>query len=216
MLQVMVILSRGMKMSELVWGVGVNDRTRPTFVDGKIVKEYTLWHSMLERCFSEKEQTRQPTYKGCSVSDNFLHYSFFYDWCQEQIGFGKVDEKGRYWQLDKDLLFVDNKTYSETACVFVPQEINLFFTDRGNDRGDYPVGVHFNKASGKFMAYCAVNGKRQHLGLFNTPQEAFAVYKPFKEALCKELALKWRDEIDPRLFNSMMNWEVKLCTMKSK
>ena len=61
---------------------------------------------------------------------------------------------------------------------------------------------------GKFVAQCAVNGKRQHLGYFNTPQEAFTVYKPFKEDLCKQLALKWQHEIDERLFNAMMNWSV--------
>ena len=84
-------------MKKLVLGVGFNDKTRPVFVDGKKVKEYKLWQDMLTRCFSEKLQTRCPTYKGCNVSDNFLHYSFFYDWCQNQIGFGKVDEKGRSW-----------------------------------------------------------------------------------------------------------------------
>ena len=195
-------------MSKLVYGKGFNDKTKPTWVDGKDVKEYKLWQHMLERCFSEKYQTKQPTYKGCNVSDNFLHYSFFYDWCQEQIGFGKVDDKGRYWELDKDLLFVGNKTYSETTCVFVPQEVNLFFTDSGNARGEYPVGVSFDKARGKFKAQCKVNGKRQYLGRFNTPQEAFAVYKPFKENLCKQLALKLQTEIDERLFNAMMNWTV--------
>ena len=181
---------------------------RPAKVDGKIVKEYDLWQSMLSRCFSEKYQTRYPTYKGCNVSDNFLNYTFFYDWCQEQTGFGKVDEKGRYWELEKDLLFTGNKTYSETNCVFVPHEINLFFNNHGNARGEYPVGVYFHKASGKFKAQCKVNGKRQHLGLFNTPQEAFAVYKHFKEDLCKQLALKWQSEIDERLFNVMMKWDV--------
>ena len=196
-------------MKKLVLGVGFNDKTRPVRVDGKNVKEYKLWHSMLNRCFSEKYQTRYPTYKGCNVSDNFLNYRYFYDWCQEQIGFGKVDEKGRYWQLDKDLLFVGNKTYSETTCVFVPHEINSFFTDSGNTRGEYPVGVSFYKQTGKFMAYCAVNSKRQHLGYFDTPEEAFAVYKPFKENLCKQLALKWQSEIDSRLFNTMMKWSVK-------
>ena len=195
-------------MSKLVYGVGFNDKTRPANVDGKNVKEYVLWQNMLERCFSEKYQTRCPTYKECSVSDNFLNYSYFYDWCHKQIGFGKVDEKGRSWCLDKDLLFVGNKTYSETACVFVPNEINTFFTDRGKARGEYPVGVSFDKQAGKFKAYCAVNGKKQHLGYFNTPQEALAVYKPFKESLCKQLALKWQSEIDERLFNAMMKWEI--------
>ena len=196
-------------MSGLVCGVGFNDKTRPVFVDGKKVKEYQLWQSMLERCFSEKLQTRFPTYKGCSVSDNFLHYSYFYDWCQEQIGFGKVDEKGRSWQLDKDLLFVDNNTYSETVCVFVPHEINSFYNEHGNARGEHPLGVCFNKQNGKFKARCNVNGKRQHLGYFNTAEEAFTVYKHFKEALCKQLALKWQSEIDSRLFDTMMNWRVK-------
>ena len=107
------------------------------------------------------------------------------------------------------MLFVDNKTYSETACVFVPNEINVFFNENSNARGEYPVGVCFDKANCKFVAHCTVNSKQQYLGLFSTPQEAFAVYKPFKENLCKQLALKWQHEIDPRVFNAMMNWEVK-------
>jgi len=196
-------------MSKLVCGVGFNDRSRPSYVDGKLVKEYDLWQSMLKRCFSEKLQTNFPTYKGCSVSNNFLNYTFFYDWCHEQVGFGKVDDKGRYWHLDKDLLFVGNKTYSESTCVFVPQEINTFFNENGNARGDNPVGVCFHKQKGKFQAHCRVNGKQQYLGYFNTTQEAFAVYKPFKEALCKQIALKWQHDIDTRLFNTMMNWSVK-------
>ena len=195
-------------MSKLVFGVGFNDKIRPAKVDCKNVKEYVLWQDMLKRCFSEKYQTRYPTYKGCNVSDNFLSYAFFYDWCHNQIGFGKVDDKGRSWCLDKDLLFVGNKTYSETACVFVPNEINVFFIDSGKARGEYPLGVSFHKRVGKFSAYCKVNGKLQHLGYFNTPEEAFAVYKPFKENLCKQLALKWQHEIDERLFNAMMKWEV--------
>ena len=196
-------------MSKLFYGVGFNDKTRPAGIDGKNVKEYNLWQSMLNRCFSGKYQTHKPTYKGCNVSDNFLHYSYFYDWCQEQIGFGKVDEKGRSWCLDKDLLITGNKLYSETTCVFVPQEINLFFVDSGASRGEYPLGVYFNKQAGKFRSQCAVNGKQQYLGYFNTPEEAFVIYKPFKENLCKQLALKWQSEIDPRLFNAMMSWSVK-------
>jgi len=197
-------------MTKLVFGVGFNDKTRPVFVDGKKVKEYQLWQGVLERCFSAKYQTHYQTYKGCNVSDNFLNYSYFYDWCHKQIGFGKVDEKGRSWCLDKDLLIIGNKTYSETTCVFVPNEINSFFTDRGNDRGEHPLGVNFHKASGKFVARCNLNGKRQSLGLFDTPQEAFAVYKPFKEALCKQLASKWKDEIDTRVYEAMMKWEVDI------
>ena len=50
----------------------------------------------------------------------------------------------------------------------------------------------------------------KHLGLFTTPDEAFNAYKPFKESLCKQLALKWKDEIDPRVYEAMMKWEVDI------
>ena len=46
-------------MSKLVYGKGFNDKTRSANVDGKMVKEYKLWESMLRRCFSEKYQTRR-------------------------------------------------------------------------------------------------------------------------------------------------------------
>ena len=39
-------------MKKPVYGVGFNDKTRPANVDGKDVKEYDLWQSMLNRCFS--------------------------------------------------------------------------------------------------------------------------------------------------------------------
>ena len=197
-------------MTKLVFGVGINDGSRPAKVAGKKIKEYQLWQGMLERCFSEKLQTRYPNYKGCNISANFISYSFFYDWCQEQIWFGKVDEKGRSWHLDKDILFKCDRLYSEDTCAFVPNEINSFFTDCGNARGEHPVGVSFHKASGKFSAYCTVNSKMKHLGLFTTPDEAFNAYKPFKESLCKQLALKWKDEIDPRVYEAMMKWEVDI------
>ena len=58
------------------------------------------------------------------------------------------------------------------------------------------------------IANVVVNGKRQYLCLFSTPEEAFAAYKPFKEALCKQLALKWQHEIDSRLFDAMMKWGI--------
>jgi len=197
-------------MSKLVFGVGINDGSRPVKVDGKPVKEYVLWAGMLKRCFYEKYQNKRPTYKGCNVSDNFLNYAFFYNWCQEQIGFGNVDDKGHSWCLDKDILFVGNKTYSEATCIFVPNEINVFFTDSRKARGDCPQGVSFDTNSGKYKAYCKVDGRLKHLGLFLNKQDAFLSYKPFKEALCKQLALKWKDEIDHRVYEAMMKWEVDI------
>lgn len=192
-----------MKMT-LVCGVGINEKKYPTQIDGKNIKAYGIWLAMVTRCYNKKCQTKNPTYVGCSVSSNFKSFSYFYEWCHEQVGFG-LDA----YHLDKDVIYRGNKLYSEDTCVFVPREINLFFCDSRAARGEFPIGVSLYKARGNYTAECTVNGKRKSLGYFTSPQEAHAVYKTFKENLCKELATKWRGQIDNRVYDAMMIWDVK-------
>lgn len=195
-----------MKDLKLVCGVGINDKTRPSRINGKCIKEYTLWSSMLNRCYDPKKHARSPTYVGCSVSDNFKNYSYFYDWCHAQIGFGMDN-----WELDKDILIDNNKIYSEDFCVFVPKDINSFFNDCGAAIGELPLGTGFDKRTGKYRARCCMSsGKRKFLGRFTTPEAAHAVYKQFKEALCKEIANKYRSQIDQRAYNALMSYEVSI------
>ena len=190
-------------MTRLVKGVGINDGKYTATVDGKMRKEYTLWVHMLERCYNEKFHINQPTYVGCNVSDNFKQYSFFHEWCQTQIGFGIFG-----YSLDKDLIYKGNKEYSETACVFIPLEINNVLTKRQSDRGLLPIGVCKHRV--KFQAGCTINGVSKYIGLFDTPELAFNAYKTFKEAHIKELAEKYKDTISQRAYNALMNYEVDI------
>lgn len=106
-------------MSKLICGVGVNSGFYPATVGGKTVKQYSLWKSMLHRVYNPKFLLLNPTYVGCEVSLNFKDYTYFHDWCNQQVGFGLEG-----FQLDKDLLFKGNKVYSEDTCVFIPSIIN--------------------------------------------------------------------------------------------
>lgn len=191
-----------------ICGVGVNDKQYPTKINYKKVKEYALWEGMLYRCYSKDAELRQPAYEGVVCSENFKSYSFFYEWCQEQIGFGNIDENGRPWQLDKDLLLKGNKVYSEDTCVFIPSEVNLFFTSNAKKRGEYYVGVHLEKSCNKFSASCRKYGDKVYLGCYKTQEEAFQAYKEVKEGYCKELASKWKDSLDQRAYKALMKWEV--------
>lgn len=112
----------------LVYGVGVNDAdypVKPVIHFGskkrKICPYYQKWKSMLERCYSEKYQAVQPTYKGCKVCDEWLVFSNFKAWV---ISNNIADISG--YELDKDLLKAGNKKYSKENCILVPMIVNRF------------------------------------------------------------------------------------------
>ena len=189
------------RMFPSVYGVGIVGEKYP-LENGKQSKEYTVWVGMLDRCYSTANNTRK-TYEGCEVTSSFRYFPFFKEWCHNQVGFG---EKG--FALDKDILVKGNKVYSPETCCFVPQEINGLFTLRKNHRGEQPLGVYFNKALLKYSASLSIKGKSVFLGLHQCEESAFLAYKQAKETYIKEVANKWKEQIDPRVYEALINWEV--------
>lgn len=191
-----------MKVEKLVYGVGRNDadyvvdkKETIGYVDGKQKQKkvwgcpyYQTWIDMLKRCYSAKHQERQPTYKDCSVSTEWLTFSVFKRWMEKQQWEGL--------QLDKDLLIEGNKVYGPDTCVFVSQTVNKFINDRGNDRGEWLVGVDWHKQTEKFRAQCSnpFTKKVEHLGLFTCEQEAHNAWLKRKLELAHELAAIQTDE----------------------
>ena len=193
-----------------VCGVGIVGTKYPPTISGVQTKEYVLWQNMLKRCYSDALKKKYPTYEGCEVSENFKSYEYFYEWCHKQIGFG-VDGNGNSFQLDKDLLIKGNKVYSESTCVFIPQEINTLLIKSTSSRGEHLIGVSWHNTSKAFKARVAKNkGKQEYLGVFNTEIEAFNAYKTAKESFIKEQAEKWKDKIDERAYNALMNYAVDI------
>ncbi len=189
-----------------VCGVGILGAKYPVSEDGRDTKEYTLWCSMLKRCYSEAFKKKYLTYDVCEASENFKSYEYFYEWCNKQIGF---DNEG--WHLDKDLLVKGNKVYNENVCVFIPAEINLVLIKSDNIRGKHPIGVHWSNSNRAFVAKVKKNkGKQEYLGYFNTELEAFNAYKTTKESFIKEQAEKWKGKIDNRAYDALMNYVVSI------
>ena len=188
------------KIRKLVYGVGINDadyvvqRNETIYVNGKRTRKqvwicpyYQAWKSMLERCYSIKYQERQPTYRGCSVSEEWLTFSVFKSWMEKQEWEGM--------QLDKDILFEGNKLYSKETCVFVSSVVNIFTTDRGASRGEWLIGVDWYKARGKFRALCRnpFTKKQEYLGLFNSELEAHQTWLKRKLELAHLVAAEQTD-----------------------
>lgn len=193
---------------ETVHGFGINDRKYPVRSETKeISKEYATWRGMIGRCYhrTENRKIAYKRYDGCSVSDFFKYYSNFYEWANKQKGFG-VSE----FDLDKDLLFKGNRVYSEDRCVFLPSEINTAIQANRSDRGEHPIGVYFHKQTGGFIARMKRKNIDIHIGLYKTPEEAFANYKVEKESYLKHLAEKWKSQIDDRAYIALMNYKVSI------
>lgn len=197
-------------MNKLVRGIGINSREYPTHDGNKDLKEYKVWQDMLGRC-TENVWVKHPSYIGVTCSDNFKHYSYFYEWCQTQIGFMNRDEKGRYWHLDKDLLAKGNKIYSEDVCVFLPQKVNNLLIKRDIGRGSNVIGVYWNEQKRKFISQCSNgSGIQKHLGGFETWEKAFLTYKTFKESYIKQVTEEYRTQLDPRAYQTLLNYTVEI------
>lgn len=196
-------------MSNLVKGFGINDRSRPARVNTKRERTYGVWVNMLDRA-TNKFWEKYPTYQGTEISENFKHYSYFYDWCHKQVGFSH-DYNPTAWQLDKDILVKGNKLYSEDTCCFVPREINFLLLGNDANRGECPIGVYYHKRTSNYMArYCAGNSKTKHIGYFDTKEEAFFAYKSAKEAYIKSVAEYWKDRLDFKVYAALINYKIEI------
>ena len=193
-----------------VYGVGYLGYEKTVDENGNTIKSYVVWTHMLERCYYDECQKKHPTYRGCCVCEEWLNYSSFKKWFDDN--YYEIEEE--QMALDKDILVKGNKIYSPDTCVFVPKNINTLFTKSNKVRGKYPIGVYFNKNAKKFMAYCSmlINGKKmkKYLGLYNTIEEAFNAYKEFKEKYIKQVADEYKDKIPQKLYEAMYNYEVEI------
>lgn len=175
-----------------VLGVGINDWPLATGYQcpktgtAKHSLVYQAWQSMIKRAYDPKYRARFPTYEGVTVSEDWLKFSNFALWYVDHV----TDECN---QVEKDLITPGNKVYSPENCLLVPQWLNSLTIDCSAARGEFPVGVSFNKRCGKFKAYIRKHGKTHHLGYFSNPEESAAAYKAAKLEHVESL----RSEIDP-------------------
>lgn len=155
---------------------------------------YNKWKSILARCFNSKTQERQPTYKGCTVAEEWKYLSNFIKWVDSQ-----PNKDWKECELDKDFLIQGNKHYSPETVVFVHKSVNLFLTDNGKVRGDCMIGVCYCPNKSKKNPYytsCSnpFTGKQEYISMFPTEIEAHLAWQARKHQLACLLADLQEDE----------------------
>ena len=183
-------------MNKLIHGVGINDLGYRTQVYEDVTKNggkriqktvfrckyYTVWVSMIKRCYSKKYLESRPTYIGTIVCSEWLYATAFKKWMEKQDWQGKC--------LDKDIIVPKSRLYSPESCAFVLNATNSFVTANDASRGNYPIGVSLFTRTGKYIARCKnpFTGKNEHLGLFSTPEEAHEAWRKRKHELAQLIA----------------------------
>lgn len=172
--------------------------------------QYKFWYGMFLRCYNENQRYKYPTYKNCTVCEEWYDFQVFAEWFDKNY----YEIEGQKMHIDKDILVKGNKVYSPQNCIFVPQRINELFTKNDINRGEYPIGVYFHKIKQMFRSQCSIlkNDKKHQkiLGEYNSPTEAFNVYKTFKESYIKEVADEYKNLIPKELYNALYNYQVQI------
>ena len=186
-----------------IYDIGYIGQGNYNYKDNK--DSYEAWRGMIRRCYDSQCLSKNPTYIGCTVCDEWHCFQNFAEWYYDN--YYEIEDQSM--ALDKDIICKGNKTYSPDTCVFVPKCINSIFTKRDRDRGNLPIGVNYHQ--NKYRVSCNNgSGHIVHLGYYDTPEEAFDVYKQYKEQLIKDVADEYRDLIPEVLYNAMINYEVEI------
>lgn len=151
---------------------------------------------MLERSYSKKYHEARPTYRYCSTTPEWHSFMAFRSWMEKQDWEGKV--------LDKDLLIKGNKLYSPDTCCFINARTNSFLTESTASRGEFPIGVNKLVKRNKYRSRChnVLTGKRELLGDFDTPEQAYFAWLQYKSEQAKILA---DEEGDPRAKEALLS-----------
>lgn len=94
--------------------------------------------------------------------------------------------------------------------MFVPAAVNSLLTKSNAARGELTIGVSWDKEREKFKASISIKGKTHSLDRFSTPEAAFIAYKKAKEAECKRVAEEYKSQIDPRVYQALLDYTVEI------
>lgn len=153
----------------MYYGVGVFKKGKYKCKDkGLLTKEFICWKEMLKRCYSKTYSNN----KQCLVCEDWLDFQNFAEWYNNN--YYEID--GERMALDKNIIKKGNRIYSPETCAFISQRINQLFTKCNARRGEYPIGVSYEKSQNKFRTSCSVydiNANKYKIifiGRFNTPK----------------------------------------------
>lgn len=186
-------------MSKLVKGVGVNDMPKGSISHkSQCLPFYQTWTNLLSRTHLESFWIKQPAYRGCTMSPEWLTLSIFKEWYDENFVEG--------WQLDKDLLIRGNMHYSPETCRYVPKALNTFDNQSKSGTTGTAERKGFNLKK-PWQAFINIEGskKKKMLGYHETQAEAYHAHFVAKTEQAHILVDRYRGQVSDDVLDSILN-----------
>jgi hypothetical protein len=161
-------------------------------IKSKHTKCYSIWRGMLQRCYYRYKEFNI-SYEKVDVCDEWHNFQNFAKWFEENYIEG--------WQLDKDLLCTDYKVYSPITCCFIPQEINCLIKEQKETTGTVKVKDKYKSQIGK-------NKVHNHIGTFDSLEDANKAYKEEKKKYILNVAEQYKEQLNINVYNKLINYEV--------
>lgn len=174
----------------LVEGIGIYDQPKMINNDpnNKLEKlYYKKWVAVLSRC-SEVYKSKKPTYQKCECSEDWVYYTKFKAWLVSQ----DIEAHGWDLQVDKDILFSENKLYSLETCCLVPNWLNMTVVCGKGQDNILPKGVVACRK--QFRSYISRNNKSIFLGRYETSTLAHVAWQNAKATAIEEDITKYARE----------------------
>lgn len=186
------------KYDKTIRGIGCIGDVTKSFTK----KDKSCWSDMIIRCINKERSKKIASYDLVKISEDFLVFANFLDWLHEQNIYKLVSD----WQLDKDLFF--NGYYSRESCCLLPKEVNLSLVGLRSTRSNTGyTGVTFCRREKVYVAKIHKFGKHYNLGSFKCPEEAYNVWKNAKLSHLQQLAEKYQDVLDRKVYDKLINFD---------
>jgi len=185
------------KSKQLVCGVGFRDICACD--NGTTLKSYTVWRSMLKRCYYKKYKSL--AYNSCFVADEWLIYSNFKKWYDDNIF-----DCAETIELDKDILLPKNKEYGPHTCCLVPESLNLRI------HKSKKLGIRKTSTIKELYKVVIFSNKQQiEYGPFFDYESAFICSINQKEKIIKESARDYfvNGFINQNVYCALINWNIR-------
>lgn len=162
---------------------------------GKPTRAYKAWSGIIERCYSDKLRQSRPCYSDVTVDNQWHNFQNFAKWFYSQKG-AELN-----WEIDKDLLVTGNKHYSPDTCILLPARLNTAIIHVGSDK--HVSGCFYHEDADLYSTVASTpTGSRTKY--FTTKEECMNYYFKSKSEQLSFLANEWKEDIDPRAFDSFI------------